>query len=186
MEKIKQPVQFFTRTVYAPAQITTSSTVDTFGALQFNLNQIPNVAEFTALYDQYQIKGIQWTLLPRWNSGEGGDPTVVNNNLISPVFTVLDYDDATAPSSLDDLMQYQNLKQTRNAVPHRRYFKPQVLISNYRTALTTGYAPKKNQWLDIAQPDIPHFGLKYGIPVNGESMKYDVMVKYYLAFKNVR
>lgn len=191
-KQILQPVQHFKRSVYLAGNIVSSVTSDTFGALSFTLSQVPNNVEFTSLYDQYRINGIKWTLIPRGNiaditpTGTAG----VFQGQSTGVFTALDYDDATTPTSVNQLMEYQNVKMTRAHQMHSRYFKPRYNLAgveNLGTGLITNIKNTKAGWLDCDKITVPHFGIKYCLQQNvNYALQYDVKVDFYLSFKNVR
>lgn len=174
-------VHYFKRTAYYSGFISGSTLVDTYGALQFALSQVPNNGEFTALFDQYKINGVRVRLSPRANSAEIG----TNQGLIK-MFTAIDYNDITAPTAINDLLQYENCKATSSNREHVRYLKPKVEKAVYQSALVTGYGAG-TAWIDTANPSVPHYGLKFALqqlPAGNQS--YDVQVTYYLAFKQVR
>lgn len=176
--KIKQPTQYFTRTVYLPAYFSLIAGGAAAGSsLNFTLSQVPDYTDFTTLYDQYKIKAVKCTLIPRHT--EVGLGTITQGNM----WSVLDYDDSAIPTSLDALLQYQNTKRTRMNQTHSRYLKPMV-----GTALAGGStAPKRNQWIDATNSGVEHRGIKFWFDQRGTApVTYDVQIKYYLAFKNVR
>lgn len=175
-----QPVHYFKRTLYAKAGRTSSTAADTFFGVQFTLNDVPNATEFTNLYDMYCIKAVKYTLIPR--ASETDTTQQVNPNIGS----VIDYDDAGAPGSIDVMTQYQNFKLTRGNKIHSRYFKPAVAQEVYGTSLLTGYSAKKNVWLDCDNIVVPHYAFKGFIQQTSVAVSFDVKIDYYLAFKNVR
>lgn len=70
---------------------------------------------------------------------------------------------------------------------HKRYFKPSINLQGGILGTTNNMAiPKKNQWIDIASSDVPHFGLKGIITPSSVALAFDVKIDYYMAFKNVR
>lgn len=186
--RIKQPVQFFKRTVYLPNLYVSSSLSDVFFAQVFRLTDVPNVTEFTSLYDQYQIKGVRVKLMPKFDTatqtGTGTIPTA--QHVMNRVFSALDYDDNTAVTAVSDLTQYQNMRQTKGTRDHVRYFKPRCLSEAYGGLGTTHYMPKANQWIDTSNPGTPHYAIKWGITQCALNLSYDMQIDYYLAFKNVR
>lgn len=181
VNKFRQPVQYFKRSAYTAGWITASNSSDQVVSFEFALSGLPSYTEFTTLYDQYMIKGAKFTLIPRFNVANSA-----NVDLPSQVFSILDFD-GTPPTTLNQMMQYENLKMTRGTDLHKRYLKPAVLPQVYN-GITTGYSMKKNVWLDCSNDSIPHYGATVCIPqVNSlESIKYDLKVELYLAFKNVR
>ena len=82
---------------------------------QFTLSSLPSFTEFQALFDQFRIKRIKIMYLPpnsiAWTGSTSSQP-------IGEFYTVLDFDDATTPGSLNDLLQYQTLKRTYFNKPH--------------------------------------------------------------------
>lgn len=184
--KLRQPVQFFTRSYYIPAHITIPTGGPSVGYADFfTLNSLPDFTDFTALYDQYQIKAVKYTLLPRISnagpSGAVGNPSILGN-----IWSVLDYDDSNVPTSLNQLLQYQNLKRTQYHKIHSRFIKPTVQLG-VGSPLTSS-AIKKRQWLDAASTAIPHLGIKLWVDgsLGSYPLTFDLQVKMYLAFKNVR
>ena len=108
--KILQPVQYFKRTVWLPNWLSVASGSDQFASLKFNLSQLPNHSEFTSLFDSYKINMVKVELVPQFDSANVG--AITSTNVISQNYSVLDYDDITVRTTMDTLMQYQNLKRT--------------------------------------------------------------------------
>lgn len=182
---VKQPVQYFTRTAFFPAIFTATTSAPAPAVSVFRLSDVPNPTDFTTLYDQYQIKAIKYTIIPKFTNstlqvGSGAAATLLGN-----VWSVIDYDDAATPAALTDLLQYQNLKRTRMDRTHSRYLVPKV-----NTTVGANIQPKAKVWLDVGTTNTPHHGIKLWfdsiVGISNTEIKYDLMVKYYLAFKNVR
>lgn len=156
---------------------------DLLGGVTINLAQAGgNVGPFTSLYDQYSIRKVVWMLIPRFNMSE-----TTTGGQIPNVATCLDFDDGNAPANYGDVLQRQNAKIHRGNKIIKRVFKPSC---NFVVDASTGaLAPKMSPWLDVANITVPHFGLKFAIQntvPTGTDLDYDVVVKYYLAFKQVR
>lgn len=178
MGGLRQPVQYFKRATYKINAITATSGGPSFVDFTFQLADVPNHTEFTALYDQYCIKGVKMEFIPRFNVANLGDT-------IPELFSIVDYD-GSAPSTEPGFLQYQNLKMTRGTQIHKRYLKPAVLPQVFQ-GVTTGYSIKKNQWIDSADDALPHYGVSTWLPTSGaNNPSWDLKVTYYLAFKNVR
>lgn len=177
--KIIQPVQYFKRTYSVQGWLVAPAGTDTFGAIQFTLNQLPNYTEFAQLYDQYKIKGVKVKLVPKYNSVDISSPGSTQ------LLTVLDYDDANAPTAVNDLLQYQNMKMTTSNRIHSRYLVPRCNTEVSNATLGAASAPKV-QWIDCGYPTVLHHGIKYGVIAPAQDTKFDLYVTYYLAFKNVR
>lgn len=175
---------------------------DRLGSIVFKLSDVPNVTEFTSLYDVYRIAGVKITFFP--SSGElvydVSQINPVSGNALAPIIpgsllprfmTVIDEDDNTTPSSTNDLLQYQNLKIT-SGTKHVVYLKPRFSSTVYKSLTASGYAVgPRNLWLDCSDSTIEHYGVKYSYestpsvtPVGMFNMK--VHITYYLEFKDVR
>lgn len=184
----RQPVQFFKRSVYYSGWTANSTTTDIFVNYFGALSVLPNVSEFTSLYDQYRINGIKVTLIPRGNQSDIGTASGTVAQSVG-VFSVIDYDDINPLTSLNQAMQYQNLKMTRSHQIHSRYFKPRILNSVLANAGTgaVANAGSTRGWLDVTSDNIPHMGVKFVLQQSPNSVQtFDVKIDYFLAFKNVR
>lgn len=180
---VKQPVQYFTRTSYQLSGYSVAAGAAAAGfARVFRLSACPNVSEFTNLYDQYQIKGVKISLIPRYTMTQSGAPLAAIGN----VWSALDYDDASAPTSVDQLLQYQNVKRTQMNRVHSRFLRPCIANEIFNTGIATAYAPKRNTWIDCTSDTVEHYGIKLWIDSSQAGVTFDVQVKFYLAFKNVR
>lgn len=172
----RQPVHYFKRSVYIPGDLVTTGGVSLSFGKSFSLSQLPAVSEFQNLYDQYQIKMIKARWMPRGNSQD------VIQNHIGAMFTVIDYDDATTPA-LSDLLQYESLKISRHTSQHVRTWKPRF---NVNSGLGAGNMNTRG-WLDMSDITIPYFGIKGHLQaVSNQTITYDCLLTFYVAFKGVR
>lgn len=173
-------VHNFKRTVYLSGAVAGSTLLDVFGRSGFSLANVTNYTEFTALFDMYRINGVKVRFMPRANSSEAG----TNQGLVK-FFTVVDYDDVSVPTSISQLLQYENVKITNTARDHTRYFKPKIAAQVFQNAVGTGYAPRSG-WIDCDNPTVEHYGLKWALqqlPAGNQSM--DIAITYYMSFKHV-
>lgn len=157
---------------------------DTFGSINFALQGMIPVTQLSALqalYDSYSIKKCIVKLLPKFNSID------TTANSLVPIFTVLDFDDSTLPTSLDQLYQYGTCRMTRGSAPHVRTVLPCANVVVDGT--TAGAMIKRSPWLDLGNSNVPHFGLKYGLPAlpaGASPLDYDLEVTTYVSFRGVR
>ena len=98
-------VHYFKRSFYVSSDLLSTGGVSLNFAKSYNLNQLPGSTEFSNLFDQYRINLIKVRWMPRANSAE-----LFANNTIGSLFSVIDYDDATSPGGINELMQYQKSK----------------------------------------------------------------------------
>lgn len=176
----------YKRTVFVERAFNSDPLANQFYSSAFTLASVPNHTDFTNLYDQYKIEKIRWTLMPRQTVTTGVGVSQVAS---APVFSVLDFDDANVPTSIGQLMQYQNLKTTRGLSNHTRVLVPcvQVQTQNAGGAAAFGMI-KRRPWLDCADDTVQHNAIKlaFQAPTGGVSISYDLKVEYTLCFKNVR
>lgn len=130
-------------------------------AQAFSFQQLAGSGEFTSLFDQYMITHVQLKFFLRI------DPSAQSASLanIPRLYWFTDHDDDTAPPNLNAFREHQRLKITPMSLykPVTINVKPSILSQVYRTISTTGYAPKWHTWIDCAQIDVPHYGLKWAI-----------------------
>lgn len=148
-------------------------------AKSFKLSELPNYAEFTNLFEYYKINAVKLQFFPR--AVDYANQT--NSNMI----IATDRNDATVPTSGEDLMQYNGRRIITGFKPFTVYIKaPRVADAVYNGALSTGYAQGKRSWIDSKSPSVDHYGLKgfwYCDP--NSNLKIDVMQTFYLQFKSV-
>lgn len=145
------------------------------------LSVLVNGTEFTQLYDQYMITGVQFTFTLVIDPG-------AQNAVIASyprLFWARDEDDSTNPASLDELRQYGNCKVAvlNPGVPVVAYCKPNALIEVYRNGVASTYNPVYNQWIDTTSgADARHYTFKVGID-NLTNTNYRVEIERTLYFK---
>jgi hypothetical protein len=163
--------------------------------MNFQLADIINVAEFTTLFDRYRITGVQLTFMLVTNP-DAGNPLNVNvggnnSNFYPKLWWVRDYDDGNA-ITLSQMRERETCKHKilRPNSEIKIFLKPAALLQTYRTALTTGYAPKWKQWIDLGQTDVPHYGFKFVVDMDGNVPNGTFYIrmekKYYFQCKDVR
>jgi len=178
--KTNQRIYRFTRFVDF-GEFTIANNVNTYSAYNFSLSDLPSSAEFTSLFDQYKINAVKIAFLPQQNMSISIG-SINNPNASSRFFSCIDYNDSSAPTSIDEVRQYQNCKYTSVLSRHSRYiYKPKIVDASGFTI---------SPWLATSTPGANYFGLKVAVePMDSTttlSMIYTVEVKYYMSFKNVR
>lgn len=178
--KAKQTtVYHFKRYTYNAASIINNTLNDTPFVTTFRLSDVPNSSEFQNLFDQYKIRGIKWKLMVRSSDYTSG--------ITAPkVMTVVDKDDGLAPTNMAEILQYQNLKTTTFGKAHTRYFKPNIAYQLGDLTTLVNMRAIGTGWCDMANPNVPHYGIKGIITPSSAALAFDLMVTYYLSFKNVR
>lgn len=176
-------VYSFKRKIFYENLFIVNSGTPTGYAFEQKLNQLPNYTDFTNLYDQYLIKKIVVKMIPKISQHNLATTTIGNADL-PQLHSVVDYDDATTPTSVSQLVEYQSHKMTRGNQIHTRVLVPKIELTSDGTA----NAPKSYQWLDCDSPAVNHRGLKFWFNApqsTGCTIYYDMLVTVYLSCKNV-
>ena len=131
----------------------------------FSLNDLPNYSEFTALYDSYKICAVKVWFVPGCTTGNidvsTGAPVSAQINFASArCFSAIDYNDSSAPSTINEIREYANCKMSPMVKGHKRYFKPRQIDSS------NAYNLPRNIWVDSSVPNRVYYGLKFGIDFN--------------------
>lgn len=163
-----------------------------FFASSFGVSAIPQIAEFTALFDQYRIRGVIAKF--RLVQPPEATNTAATSQFYPDIYVTVDHDDAATPTTVDQILQYGKCK--RGILRPNRYFTyrffPTAALQLYRSATTTAYAPAKNSmWMDLAQTDMPYYGLKgcvsneaAGVATAAIAIEYHIVMR--VQFKNSR
>lgn len=176
---------------------------DKMFSYSFQLNDVPNKTEFQNLFDEYRINAVLFELKPRYVSNliMSTDPATLSsttnmvtaNNLGLPeVNTVIDLNDATAPATTAELVEYQTFKQTRGNAIHKRKVIPRVAIAADPAGV--GAVSMAKRWVNSNQLTIDHFGLKGSISnvpninIAGANPSFfiDLHITYYVSCKNTK
>jgi len=176
----------YVRSIFVERAYNSDPLANQFYGYGLTLSNVTNHTDFTNLYDQYKIEKIRFTLMPRQNITTGVGALQVAS---APVFSVIDFDDANTPTSIAQLMQYQNLKTTKGTSTHSRVYKPGVQVQTQNSGGGAAFGmTRKSPWLDCADDTVQHNAVKFALqaPTGGVSISYDLKVDVFLAFKNVR
>lgn len=136
----------------------------------YTLDSLPNVSEFTTLFDQYKIRKVicQIKML---NVPENQYAAMSNNanygNFYPTIWWVNDKDDSS-PYTLAQIKEVQGVRHRviRPNTEINMSCNPTILGQLYRTSVTTGYKPQKG-YIDIGQTNVPHFANKFVIDLEG-------------------
>jgi hypothetical protein len=128
--------------------------------ISFSLNQVPEFAELTALYDAYSIDKVEITFV--WAkpytgpaAGDARTPTMLITR---------DYDDANAPVTFDEVGAYSDSRLVPLSIARPTYtipVEPRTAKALFRSGVSSAYGwGEKSAVIDAANADVPHFGLK--------------------------
>lgn len=158
------------------------------GCIQFRMDMLPGLNDFSTLYDKYKLRGASVRIIPLSNFASAS-----NLGTLPVITAVVDQDDKTIPSDDIVLREYGNCKVKRLANGFKMYVRPKI---NTTIADNTGAdqsavvtSPK---FLDMAQPSIEHFGVKFwldnvllGNTTNVNAL-FKIVIKYYFTCSQTR
>ncbi len=181
----QRPMQFTNRgqlhtfqRKYVYGTITASVSVDQAGAIYFTLSALPNATEFTALFDEYRFLQTQVEFL-----------SLTTGPYISPLTTVIDYDDANAVSSLNELLEYETSSTTSSGANQVRVLRPRASMGVYGGAFTNFAAAPFSTWFDCASATTQFYGVKYYLPAltgGTTTAVYSIRVTATVQFRGIR
>lgn len=162
------------------------NTVGVGGLYVFKMSDVPNVAEFSALFDSYSLSKVVVKFKAAVNQLNTGSNA--STLFVPDFFVAADYDSQTNPTSANDVRQYPNVKYCKANQDITYVLRPRVLTQVFRSAVTTGYMVNNSGvWLDFDQNDIPHYGLVYyaSSAVATNQFGYHVEATYYFKCRGV-
>jgi hypothetical protein len=153
---------------------TTSTTVTTFGATYFVVNNVDQITQLAAIFDQYRVDMIEVWM-------ENFNQETTNSQIIS----VIDYDDANSLATWGQANDYQNAVVTAAGIGHYRRFVPHVAIASYSgsfASFTNVAAP----WIDCSSLTVQHYGVKAAAQASSVVSTITIRPRFHLSFRNVR
>lgn len=184
---IRQKIHYFKRHVDL-GLITLSTAGITSQGFSFQLDEVPNYTEFTALYDQYKLSAVSISFIPM-QTYTLNNTTAVANNFNVRYATVVDYDSSGAFGTFNDAREFTTVKITTITQQQTRYIKPRIKSANENDSSTIVASGNIRSWLNTSIGNIPHYGLRYvfeQFPNAGFVGQMKVEAVYYFAFRNVK
>jgi hypothetical protein len=139
-------------TVYTAQAVSSQAPTFYFALNNFSIN--------SGFWDQYKIEAIRFSITPA-NNAIG--LTTNSTTTVTPIYCVIDYDDASALASQSAAQAYANCVTLNPGESLERVFQPRLALAAY-TGSFTGYANSPPMWLDAASNTVQHYGIKLWIP----------------------
>lgn len=158
--------------------IATSTVSPLLTSYYFALNALANYTELTSLYDSYRIVGVRFR----------GVPSVTQMTTRNDGFLVVapDFDDNTAPSTTDDLLQYGNCQ----VIPLNQGFqidlKPRPAIAGYGGAFTSYGIAAADQWFDLGSPGVQYYGVKIAASTTTSVVAWNLTADFMIEVMSTR
>lgn len=172
------------------ANLTQNGATAVLGAVAFRLDDLGQSSTFAALFDQYRIDKVLLRFTAR-NNAVNVFNTASPNGSVPMVYVTQDRDDASAPASISALKEYDKTVIMNGFSSCDVMIEARPTISAFASGAFSGYVtPDIEPWLDMANTDVPHYGVKFGIvPLTATTTSawtWDVDAYYYVSFRNIR
>jgi hypothetical protein len=136
--------------------IIAKTAADAGAGRNWQLSQMPNFAEYTALFNEYRITSIEITY--------DLSTSLLNSPTAYPRLAFcVDINDSGSPIQESDLLQYQDVRvlqmsQVKTQFKHR--FVPRVALAAYQGAFSGYSTAPAGQWLNTDNSNVQHYGTK--------------------------
>jgi len=165
----------------------TVASAPVFGAITFSLNDLPDVTDFTLLFDQFRIVKITVDFQPVFSM----IPSNIAGTNPGYLHTIIDYTDGVTPGSVDQMREFPSFKSVIGVKRHKRSFIPRAsMVTNATGTPIPGATSRKSQWYSCSSATelLVFYGLKWGVDRNnfssGPVTIYVVECEFFMEFKN--
>jgi hypothetical protein len=165
------------QTLAPQAMFTTSTTLPTFYGLSFNISSLDNFASLATVFDQYRIDEIEVQII------SGVSETTISSSGIGQLYSCVDVDDATVPTSLAQVGGYSSCVKSDGTVSHYHRWQPQFAVATYSGAFTS-YGASKG-FIDCSSPSVQHYGLKAASTTGSATLTYTALIQYTVTFQSL-
>lgn len=159
-------------------------------SLAFALSDFANAGTFTAAFDQYRFEKVKVHLVSsvsevNYATASTAPPAV------PPLAVVVDYDDSNALANFQAALQYDNIQLLAPYQSCSIEFLPKFAPTVWNSGAASGFSTKSciEEWIDVASPQVPFFGIKAWVDADGAPtghQSWRVFAEYFVSFKNVR
>jgi hypothetical protein len=161
-----------------------AGTINRYG-VSFTLNDVPNTTEFTSMFDQWRISGVEVHLIPRNNvTTTGSTPS----DTATYVMTWLDFDNvAFIGAGITDGLQSHTMQIHDCHSRITRKFVPRINLRSTDISGTEASGVSLYEgWCDSGAAGIAHFGFKVAIggTTSASDVVFDIFTAFHLQFRN--
>jgi len=161
------------------------TTTNFAGYFDFKLQQLPNHTEFVNLFDVYKIWKVEVTFIPKYNSSDFSSGGLAYG--LPTLYVAEDRNDVSLPATVNELMEYAVCRAQRFDKPMTYTCWPTLsaVIPGGGSVIDMS---QKDLWVRCSNPDAPYNGIRYAcdLPIGLETFRYDIVLKYFLKFKDVK
>lgn len=165
---------------------------------QFQWSQCLQVGNYANIFEYYKINKVvvefryKGVGKPAYTTINGTGTT--NNEIVNEINPILyfkvDHNDVTADTlaTMKNSLRTKERQLTNDKPNFAITLKPAIQAEAYKTAISTAYRPKWNQWLSTQDDTVPHYGLKvYAVggaaPSSAHMGEIEVQTKIYFSCK---
>lgn len=154
------------------------------GSMAFLASLVQNASELQGMYDSFIIRQVRIEF--QWGLGASVD----EDQRVPPRLNLL-FDPDASSDTIDQQLRQSGRTRSIILSPQKRhvvYLKPCVRAEVYKSALTTGYMNQFDASLDVANFEIPHYGLVWQLQTVGAGLSGSLTarVTYDLEMRNTR
>lgn len=130
------------------------------GNINFSLNDLPNSAEFTSLFQMYKIANVKLTWRPEYTVLS--DASALSNSVNVGLTTAYD-PNGNSVASVDDVLQLSSAKTTSISKEHRRTVKPLIFM---------GAVSPCSCFVSTNSSSTNWYSLSFAVPPTGVAMTF--------------
>lgn len=178
-----------THTGLTSDRIDSAQLADTQVALAFSLNDLAQAGTLTPFWDQYRFEKVKVFFVPSisdvtWSTTGTSAPA------IPPLALVVDYDDSTVLANFAAALNYDQIQLLAPYQGCSIELVPKFAPTIWNSGAASGFSTKAtiDEWIDVASPSVPLFGIKGIVPADGSAtghQSWRVFAEYTISFKNV-
>lgn len=139
------------------------------------LSSLPNFADYTTLFNQYRITGLDVEYVLQTQVISGSYPRMI--------FAV-DYEDNSSPTSEPEMLQYENcdiFNFSQMKPTFKRSLVPRVAVPAFQFGVTTAYSVgAPGTWINCDYPSVIHYGWKHWLNNYNSTNTPTIDIKIYL------
>lgn len=155
-------------------KFTTGAALPTFFADSFNISLFSS-AGYLGLFDQYRCDLIEVWYTPY---------KISDSTAFSTFSTAVDLDDATVPSTQNEVIHKAGAVTTDSGMGHYHAFVPGIANALYGGAFTQfGNKKSSEQWIDSGSPGVTMYGLKGYADFTPTGIAYHVVIRGTYSFR---
>lgn len=148
-------------------------------AFNFSIGDIPSIASYVALFDQFILHKITLRIKASQNTNTTGTGAIL--------YVVCDFDNATLLASAAAAQEYNNLQELRGSDVGNGESLVIDLIPCISLATNTGNVIIPPTWQDVANTTNRHYGVKTWYATSAATdPRWDVEAQYHFGFTNTQ